>query len=106
MFPSRDGLESVPSAFLADLCALGLASAQIANENSFFCRMHVGYSSWACVYAFAAAYALRVVHEHGAGSAADAECFDGACFDTWIIFALSAQMWKLGSRYEHENPDS
>jgi hypothetical protein len=45
---------------------LGVAVAQITDYYVFFFGVHVGYSAWAGIDAFAAGYAGFVVDEDGA----------------------------------------
>ena len=97
MFSSGDGFECVPSAFLAYFDAFRIAVAQVADYCLAVCGVDVWNSARACVNAFRAASTFFLVHEDRAGFLGDRQCFEGACFDAGVVFALCAEVWEFGS---------
>jgi hypothetical protein len=68
--------------------------------------MHVWDFSWASFYAFSAASALFVFYQDSAGFLAYKQGLNWASLNAGIIFALCAQMGKICSWNQHENPYS
>jgi hypothetical protein len=96
-------LEAVPIAFLARFCALGVAAAEVANQNFPCFRVKMGNFAGAGVYAFAASYTLRIVYRNGCSYLINAQSFEGASGNTWIVFALGAKVREFGAWNKHED---
>ena len=98
-----DSLEAVPIAFLARFGALGVAAAEVANQNFPCFRVHMGDFPWASVYAFAASYTLRFIDCNSGSYLVNAQSLEGANGDAWVVFALGAKVRELGAWNKHED---
>jgi hypothetical protein len=91
---------------LADIHALWIAIAQIANHDFLIRWMHVWNSSGTGIYAFSATSAFLIICQDSTGFSVYGQGLEWTGFNAWVVFALSAQMRKIRAWNQHENPHS